>query len=232
MSEKNLIKEPSGAEEIIKLKGGSYQPGLSFREYRFLERTLDTKLPVVNSSTLKAETTIDMHALVHPDPEHEEKKEGKRPFVVGDALHKAVLEPDYLEREEDFFVRCPTTGLDTKAAIATRELNPGKIIIDKDGKVLDEARRMRDAIYNDPKAMYWINQARIDSTPYSELRSGWISARDCAQRRTSVTSSSISKPLTHPSSCLADSGPNVGTSVTTPKGPTTWTPTASSGRDP
>ena len=74
MSEKGLIKE-SGGSEIVTLKGGAYQPGLSFREYRFLERTLDTDLPVVNCSTLKAETTIDMHALVHPDPEEEEKKE-------------------------------------------------------------------------------------------------------------------------------------------------------------
>tara|TARA_Y100001963_G_scaffold154483_2_gene243379 strand:- start:7247 stop:8179 length:933 start_codon:yes stop_codon:yes gene_type:complete len=168
MSEKSLIKESEGTE-IINLKGGAYQPGLSFREYRFLERTLDTTLPVVNCSTLKAETTIDMHALVHPNPEEEEKKEGKRPFVLGDALHKAVLEPDYLDREDDFFVRCPTSGLDTKSAIETRKANPGKIVIDKDGKVLAEARAMRDAIYRDEKAMYWINQARVESTPYTEL---------------------------------------------------------------
>lgn len=137
--------------DIIKLPGGYYQPGLSFTEYRNLSRSLEDDLPVVNNSILKHETTIDMRAEVYPDPETEAKNEGAEHFVVGDALHKAVLEPEYLEREEDFFLRCETSGLNTKASRTARELFPEKIIIDKEGKVLELAKRMRDALYEDPQ---------------------------------------------------------------------------------
>lgn len=136
-----------------------YQPGMSFREYRHYRRDLGADLPVVNASVLKNETAIDMKADFYPDEEDEEKSEGKESFVLGDAFHKAVLEPDAFKDEDRWFIRCETKGLDTKAAIEARLTNPGKIVVDTDGRILQKAKEMRDAVLNDDAALPYLRPA-------------------------------------------------------------------------
>jgi len=145
-----------------------YEPGLSFRRYRQYRRDLDADMPVINASILKGRTTIDMKADVYPDEEAEEKSEGKEAFVLGDAVHKAILEPAVFSDPWNYFLKAETKGIDTVKAIQARKLNPDKIVIDSEGKIFERATAIRKAVWGDDHAMRWIAPEGV-AKPHTEL---------------------------------------------------------------
>lgn len=115
----------------------TYQPGLSFRRYRDIGK--DQPILTVNASLLKQPTPL--HAKYSMDDDDG----ASEALSVGDALHKAVLEPDAFDHHfDDFYMWSPTKGLDTKAAIEARAMNPDKILLTPDH--VDKIKHMRDAI--------------------------------------------------------------------------------------
>lgn len=118
-------------------EGAQYQPGLSFAQYRAVGE--GSEILTVNASILKEPTPLHAKAALNGD------KTGPA-LSIGDALHKAVLEPEiFEERFEDFYITSATATLDTKKNERLAELHPGKIILTQD--MIDQVRWMRDAIY-------------------------------------------------------------------------------------
>jgi hypothetical protein len=116
----------------------SYQPGLSFRRYRDIGK--DQPILTVNASLLKQPTPL--HAKYAMD----DGDGASEALSVGDALHKATLEPEAFDTHfDDFYMWSPTKGLDTKAAIECRMMNPDKILLTPDHE--EKIKHMRDAIY-------------------------------------------------------------------------------------
>lgn len=120
-----------------------YEPGLSFRRYREIGK--NQPILTVNATILKEPTPLhSKHAMEDDDGSSEA-------LSVGDALHKAVLEPDAFDNHfEDFYMWSPTKGLDTKAAIEARAMNPDKILLTPELK--DKVQWMRDSVYRHPDA--------------------------------------------------------------------------------
>ncbi len=128
--------------DTVMRPGASYTPGMSFREYRLFGR--EAEETVINASLLKPETAAEMKPIVYPDPDKEDISEAAPHFILGDAFHKAVLEPRAFEELEENFVECPTAGLDTKKAMAVRAANPGKIVATP--AIIEKAKAMREAV--------------------------------------------------------------------------------------
>lgn len=120
-----------------------YQPGLSFRRYREIGQ--GQPILTVNASLLKQPTPLHAKYAMESDDGASEA------LSVGDALHKAVLEPDAFDNHfDDFYMWSPTKGLDTKAACEARAMNPDKILLNED--MVEKIKRMREAIYRHPDA--------------------------------------------------------------------------------
>lgn len=133
----------------------TYQPGLSFRRYRDIGK--DQPILTVNASLLKQPTPL--HAKYSMDDDDG----ASEALSVGDALHKAVLEPDAFDHHfDDFYMWSPTKGLDTKAAIEARTMNPDKILLTPDH--VDKIKHMRDAIYRHKLAAHLLAKC-----PHREL---------------------------------------------------------------
>jgi len=116
----------------------TYQPHLSFRRYRQIGK--DSPILTVNASILKQPTPLHAKYAMDDDDGASEA------LSLGDALHKAVLEPDAFDNHfDDYYMWSPTKGLDTKAAIEARMMNPDKILLTPD--MVDKIKWMRDAIY-------------------------------------------------------------------------------------
>lgn len=116
----------------------TYQPGLSFRRYRELGK--DLPILTVNASLLKKPTPLHAKYAMDDDDGASEA------LSVGDALHKAVLEPEAFDNHfDDFYMFSPTKGLDTKAACECRAMNPDKILLSTE--MVDKIKFMRDAVY-------------------------------------------------------------------------------------
>jgi hypothetical protein len=116
----------------------AYQPGMSFRHYRNIGK--DLPILTVNASLLKEPTPL--HAKYKMDG----NDGASEALSLGDALHKAVLEPESFDNHfDDFYMWSPTKGLDTKAAIEAREMNPDKILLVPDQ--VEQVKGMREAIY-------------------------------------------------------------------------------------
>ena len=114
-----------------------YQPGLSFRRYAAIGR--DTGILIVNASILKEPTPAHARWAMDND------KHGDA-LSLGDALHKAVLEPEAFDRNfDDYYLMSPTKGLDTKAAIEARAVNPDHILVNEE--IVEKVKWMRDAVY-------------------------------------------------------------------------------------
>lgn len=119
---------------------GQYAPGMSFRDYVALGK--DKPLLTVNASLLKNAIT-PLHAKYYLE---REESEGSEALSLGDAVHKAVLEPDAFENHfDDFYMMSPTKGLDTKKASEARLMHPGHILVNQE--IIDKTRWMRDAVY-------------------------------------------------------------------------------------
>lgn len=127
----------------------TYQPGLSFRHYREIGK--GQPILTVNASLLKEPTPF--HAKYKMDG----NDGASRALSLGDGLHKAVLEPEAFDSKfNDFYMWSPTKGLDTKAAIEARIMNPDKILLTED--MVDEIKRMRDAIYRHDLAAHLLGK--------------------------------------------------------------------------
>lgn len=118
---------------------GQYQPGLSFRRYAELGQ--GEKILTVNASLLKEPTPLHVKATM------DDTSDSTSPaLALGDAFHKAVLEPESFDNDfDDFYLMSPTKGLDTKRAAEARALNPDHIIVNQE--IIDKVKWMRDAIY-------------------------------------------------------------------------------------
>jgi hypothetical protein len=115
-----------------------YEPHLSFRRYREIGK--DQPILTVNASLLKQPTPLHAKYAMDDDDKASEA------LSVGDALHKAVLEPEAFDNHfDDFYMYSPTKGLDTKAACEARAMNPDKILLNED--MVEKIKRMREAIY-------------------------------------------------------------------------------------
>jgi hypothetical protein len=127
----------------------AYQPGLSFRRYRDIGR--DLPILTVNASILKQPTPLHAkHAMEDDDGASEA-------LSVGDALHKAILEPDAFDNHfDDFYMFSPTKGLDTKAAIECRVMNPDHILLTPDH--VEKIKRMRDSVYRHKLAAFLLEK--------------------------------------------------------------------------
>jgi hypothetical protein len=116
----------------------TYQPGLSFRRYR--EIGAGQPILTVNASLLKKPTPLHAKYAMDDDDGASEA------LSVGDALHKAVLEPEAFDNHfEDFYMWSPTKGLNTKAACEARAMNPDKILLTAD--MVEKIKFMREAVY-------------------------------------------------------------------------------------
>ncbi len=117
------------------VKGKScYVPGLSFDQY--------AAAPGLNASLLKEPTAADMrHELMRV------QEKLTYAFALGEALHKAVLEPDLFDGDGilEYFAYSPTKGLDTKAAREALAADPTRPLVTPE--IIDKARFLRDAIY-------------------------------------------------------------------------------------
>jgi len=112
----------------------AYVPGLSFDTYAGSSG--------LNASILKQPTAADMrHELLRV----EEKL--SYAFSLGEAVHKAVLEPDLFDGDGvmEYFQYSPTKGLDTIKAREALAADPGRPLVTPE--ILDKARFLRDAIY-------------------------------------------------------------------------------------
>ena len=118
-----------------------YEPGLSFSQYRQIGMHENDKgVLVVNATTLKKRTAVEMKAVIDGG---EEKY--SRALVLGDIVHRAVLEPKGFEDDENnSWVLCPTKGLDTVKARGLRELYPEKIVVTQE--LVDTAKMIRDQV--------------------------------------------------------------------------------------
>jgi hypothetical protein len=126
---------------------GTYQPGLSFREYVAIGK--DKPLLTVNASLLKKAIT-PLHGKYYLE---QEESEGSDALSLGDAVHKAVLEPDAFDNHfDDFYLQSPTKGLDTKAANEARLLNPGRILVND--QIIEKTKWMRQAILKNKLAAH------------------------------------------------------------------------------
>lgn len=127
----------------------AYQPGLSFRRYREIGK--NAPILTVNASLLKEPTPL--HAKYQMDG----NDGASDALSLGDALHKAVLEPEAFDtRFDEFYMWSPTKGLDTKAAIEARMMNPDKILLTPD--MVDKVKYMRDAIYRHKLAAHLLSK--------------------------------------------------------------------------
>jgi len=127
----------------------AYQPGMSFRHYRNIGK--DLPILTVNASLLKEPTPL--HAKYKMDC----GDGASEALSLGDALHKAVLEPDAFDNHfDDFYMWSPTKGLDTKAAIEAREMNPDKILLIPD--MVDKVKGMREAIYRNKLSSHLLSK--------------------------------------------------------------------------
>ena len=119
---------------------GEYTPNLTFAQYGATKG--------LNASVLKEDTALEMRrAILGEDDRFTED------FALGEAAHKAVLEPDLFDTDgwQAWFAYSPTKGLDTKAAQSAREaLEPNMTLVTED--ILDRARRIRDAVHDHPDA--------------------------------------------------------------------------------
>ncbi len=118
------------------VKGKScYVPGLSFDQY--------AAAPGLNASLLKEPTAAHMrHELMRT------QEKLSYAFSLGEAFHKAVLEPDLFDGEggiEQYFQFSPTAGIATKAAREALLADPSRPIVTQE--IIDKARYLRDAVY-------------------------------------------------------------------------------------
>lgn len=122
-----------------KVDGAQYQPGLSFEDYRNLGER-HAGIFVVNASILKEPTPL--HAKFYMDGD----SKSSPALSMGDALHKAVLEPDeFNNRFDDHYIIGSTDTWNTKANMKAMEQNPGKVLLTQ--AQFDKVIHMRDAIY-------------------------------------------------------------------------------------
>lgn len=127
----------------------AYQPGLSFRRYRDIGR--DLPILTVNASLLKQPTPLHAKYSMESDDGASEA------LSVGDALHKAILEPEAFDLSFDnFYMFSPTKGLDTKKAREARIMNPDKILLNEEH--IDKIKHMRDAIYRHDLARHLLEK--------------------------------------------------------------------------
>jgi hypothetical protein len=127
----------------------AYQPGLSFRRYREIGK--DLPILTVNASILKQPTPLHAKYAMEDDDGASEA------LSVGDALHKAILEPDAFDNHfDDFYMFSPTKGLDTKAAIEARVMNPDKILLTPEH--VEKIKHMRNAIYRHKLANFLLQK--------------------------------------------------------------------------
>lgn len=133
-----------------KLEGGIYEPGLSFAQYRAVGE--GSQILTVNASLLKEPTPL--HAKYSLGRE----KKGEA-LNIGDALHKALLEPQVFEADfEKYYITSRTDTLDTKANARLAELYPDHIVLTQD--MIDSVKWMRDAIFRHPRAVSLLDDCR------------------------------------------------------------------------
>ena len=127
-----------------------YEPGLSFRRYREIGQ--NSPILTINASLLKEPTPLHAKYAMDDDDGTSEA------LSIGDALHKAVLEPEAFEKQfNDFYLLwTETKGLDTKKAVEARIINPDKILITQDH--LDKIRWMRDSVHRHKLAAHLLAQ--------------------------------------------------------------------------
>lgn len=109
--------------------------------------------PAVSSGLLKNPTQAEM---LHEKMQSED--ETTEALTLGTLTHAICLEPWKFGQEEweKHFVLCPTKGLNTQAAEATRRDNPGKLLVTPD--LLDLAVRIRkEAVETNPDAIRYLN---------------------------------------------------------------------------
>lgn len=116
----------------------AYESGLSFRRYREIGK--DSDILTLNASLLKEPTSL------HAKHKMDDADGTSDALSIGDALHKAVLEPEAYDNDFDkHYMMSPTKGLATKKAIEMRALYPDHILLNED--MIEQVERMRDAIY-------------------------------------------------------------------------------------
>lgn len=130
----------------------AYEPGLSFRRYREIGQ--DLPILTVNASLLKEPTPL------HSKYAMEGKDGTSDALSLGDAVHKAILEPDAFEQNfDDFYLLwTDTKGLDTKKAVEARILHPDKILLNQE--MVDQVRYMRDAVHRHKLAAWLLSQCK------------------------------------------------------------------------
>lgn len=124
----------------------NYQPGLSYKQYNAIGE--ESEILTLRASTLKPVTEIGggwtpLHAR------HREQSEKQSDALsLGDALHKATLEPMAFDRDFDqhYVLFTETIGTATKAANECRLLHPEQILVTPG--MLEQVKRMRQALFD------------------------------------------------------------------------------------
>jgi hypothetical protein len=114
-------------------------------------------LPAVSASTLKPTTPGHMlDQLTTPEVDVYDAPARAESFTMGRLAHWAALEPHKLDpsNHPEWMVASPTDGLGTKAARATRDANPGKLLVTPDH--IAKAAALLRAIRGHAEAQHWL----------------------------------------------------------------------------
>jgi len=107
------------------------------------------------------------------------KESRAQALAIGDATHKAILEPNMFDADEwqKHWILSPTKGLTTTAALACAVENPGLDLITPE--IIDTARRCRDAVWKHKLAAELLRdgQSEITVQAWDEDAGCWRKAR-------------------------------------------------------
>jgi hypothetical protein len=139
--------------------GTAYAPLDGFRGYREIPEPQYHRLPAISATTLKCPTAGHMlDKLTAAEVDVYDNAARAEAFTMGRLVHWAALEPHKLRPDNHLahMVASPTDGLGTKAARATRDANPGKLLVTPDH--IRKAVALLDAIQGHPEASHWLSQ--------------------------------------------------------------------------
>jgi hypothetical protein len=107
------------------------------------------------------------------------KESRAQALAIGDATHKAILEPHMFDSDEwqKHWVLSPTKGLTTTAALARAAENPCMELITPE--IVDTARRCRDAVWKHKLAAELLRegQSEVTAQAWDEDAGCWRKAR-------------------------------------------------------
>lgn len=138
---------------------GTAYAALDIRGYRDIPEPQYHKLAAISATTLKCPTAGHMlDKLTAAEVDVYDNAARAEAFTMGRLVHWAALEPHKLLPENHLahMVASPTDGLGTKGARATRDANPGKLLVTPEH--IRKAVALLEALRGHAEASHWLSQ--------------------------------------------------------------------------